>query len=163
MTIYIDMDGVLAKWNSKATVADTHKPGYFLNREEEPGIKDLIRYLTVKGYEVRILTAAYKDGTARTDKSRWLEDHGIDVPVIFVPYGQNKADYATDKQNFLIDDYSKNLREWESAGNIGIKYYNGINGNFGTWHGHSISHLMDAQKLCTIIENIVKTGENYGL
>lgn len=156
MTIYIDMDGVLAKWNTSATVADTHKPGYFLKREEEPGIKNLIQYLTAKGYEVRILTAAYEDGTAKADKQKWLKEHSIDVPVTFVPYGKNKAAYVDENGvNFLIDDYSRNLREWEESGNTGIKFYNGVNGNFGTWHGHSISHLMDAEKLCTIIENII--------
>ena len=33
-----------------------------------------------------------------------------------------KKDYATsdEKPNVLIDDYIKNIREWESAGGIGI-------------------------------------------
>ena len=36
----------------------------------------------------------------------------------------------------MFDDYSQNLHEWQAAGGTGIKCYNGINGNNGTWKGN---------------------------
>ena len=80
--IYFDMDGVLAKWNSAASIEDTFRPGYFLCREEESKVSSLIHLLMSEGYAVSILSAAYAEGTAAADKRQWLKDHGVgDVPA----------------------------------------------------------------------------------
>lgn len=153
--IYIDMDGVLAKWNTAASIEDTYQPGYFLMREAEASIKALLQLLQYKGYNVCLLTAAYEEGTAKADKRQWTFKNNINVPICFVPYGKNKANYVDKSmKNILIDDFTKNLREWESAGNIGIKFYNGINGTHGTWNGYNINHRMSSYKMLTIVEAI---------
>lgn len=58
------------------------------------------------------------------------------MDAIFTPCGACKADYVkTSGLNILIDDYTKNLLEWENQGRnfLGIKFDNGINGNIGKW------------------------------
>ena len=37
---------------------------------------------------------------------------------------KRKFAQTNDKPNILIDDYIKNIREWESAGGIGITHIN---------------------------------------
>jgi 5'(3')-deoxyribonucleotidase len=153
--IFIDMDGVVAKWNTNASIEDTYKPGYFLHRESEEKVVRLIQLLTENEYRIRILSAAYEEGTARADKNKWLLKHAVSAPAIFVPYGRNKSDYIDrNEKSILIDDFSKNLREWETAGNTGIKFYNGINGTKGTWDGYSIDHRMSTEKMYVIVKAV---------
>ena len=74
-----------------------------------------------------------------------------------MPYGVPKLDYIIlreDTTNILIDDFSKNLHEWEKGkNNIGIKYYNGINGNHGTWKGNSINPELNPLKANDSMQN----------
>ena len=149
MTIYVDMDGVLAKWNTKATVEDTKKKGYFLAREPEEKMVNLVKTLRKLGVKVCVLSSAYPNGYAAVEKSSWLDrifDKALDR--IFVPYGANKADYISSNcESILIDDYTENLREWEKSGSRAVKFYNGINGTKGTWMGKSISLDMSVAEM----------------
>ena len=152
--VFVDMDGVLAKWNTEASIEDTYEPGYFLARDEDPAIKELIRLLMGHGHKVAILSAVYPTGTAAADKHVWLDEHGLaDVRRIFVPYGADKHLYIPElaEPMILIDDYSRNLHAWEAAGHIGVKYLNGINGTNGTWKGLTISRDMRAREMYALI------------
>ena len=144
MIVYVDMDGVLARWNTEATIEDTQKEGYFAAREPEEKMVSFVNTLRKLGVNVCILSAVYTNGYAATEKSEWLDrvfDKALDR--IFVPYGQNKADYiASGSDSYLIDDYSENLRQWEESGSNAVKFYNGINGTKGTWKGKAISRDM---------------------
>ncbi len=149
MNIYVDMDGVLAKWNTEATLKDTQQKGYFAAREPEQKMVAFVNTLRKLGVNVCILSAVYTNGYAAQEKNEWLDrvfDEKLDR--IFVPYGDNKADYiAAGSESILIDDYSENLRQWESAGSNGIKFYNGINGTKGTWKGKSINPDMSVGEM----------------
>ena len=151
--LYIDMDGVLAKWDPTATAEETHQKGFFLSRELEPVVAELISFLTRKGIPFSILSSVYSDGSAREEKEKWLQACGLEyVPRIFVPYGEKKSRYVHGTGHVLIDDYSHNLHEWESCGNIGIKFLNGLNGRKKTWTGFSISRDMPVSLMIDIIE-----------
>ena len=152
--VFVDMDGVLARWDTTASLEDTYKDGYFSKREEEPKIKELIRTLIACGHKVAILSAVYPTGTAAADKDGWLDEHGLpDVRRIFVPYGKDKHDYIPklDEPMVLLDDFSQNLHTWEQAGHIGVKFLNGINGTHGTWKGCSIDRGMKVEEMYAII------------
>ena len=127
--IFFDMDGVLCKWDETSSVEDTFLPGYFLCREEQGNVKELILMLRSAGFDVAILSAVYTEGTAYKDKEQWLRIHGLsNVPKLFVPYGEDKSAYVDGKSvNILVDDFSQNLHAWEDAGFTGIKFYNGVN------------------------------------
>ena len=155
MTIYIDMDGVLAKWNSSASIEDTHKRGYFAEREPETKLVSLVNKLRTLGKHVCVLSAVYQNGYAAKEKSDWLDkvfDKALDR--IFVPYGHNKSDYiASNNDSVLIDDYSENLRQWEQSGSVAVKLYNGINGTKGTWKGRSINLDMTVQEMIDVLSS----------
>ena len=157
--IFVDLDGVLAKWDAKASVEDTYAPGFFLTREPEPEAIAAVKLMLEKGLDIYILTCAYQNGLAEPEKDAWLAMVGLsDIPRIFVPYGKRKSDYVcTADASVLIDDYSKNLHEWRAEGNIGCKFYNGINGTYGTWDGYSVSCGMSAEQIAEVITAIVRT------
>lgn len=152
--IFIDMDGVLARWNAQASIEDTYQPGYFLAREVESKIVTLIRMLIGTGKKVAILSAVYPTGSAKADKHKWLDSIGLpDIRRIFVPYGEDKHKYIPklSEPMLLLDDYSKNLHAWEKAGYVGVKFYNGINGTKGTWKGLSVTADMAPEEMYGVI------------
>ena len=157
--IFVDLDGVLAKWDAKVSVEDTYAPGFFLTREPEPEAIAAVKLMREKGLDIYILTCAYQNGLAEPEKDAWLAMVGLsDIPRIFVPYGKRKSDYVcTADASVLLDDYSKNLHEWRAEGNIGCKFYNGINGTYGTWDGYSVSCGMSAEQIAEVITAIVRT------
>ena len=63
------------------------------------------------------------DPNSRNGKMKWLKKNtGFKRAKIHLVKRAQKKDYATtdDKPNVLIDDYIKNIREWEAKGGIGI-------------------------------------------
>ena len=144
--LYIDMDGVLAVWDSRASVADTKQPGYFLARICQENMAEALRELARLRVPVAILSAVYRDGTAAEDKTAWLFAHGLgEIPRIFVPYGSRKTDCAG--PGILVDDYTKNLREWAAEGRPAVKFRNQVNGTHGTWTGLAVSADWPAEQL----------------
>ena len=155
MTIYIDMDGVLAKWDTQTSSEQTKVPGYFLNREDEPVIVSLINTLTNLGSDVCILSAVWNERCAK-EKSIWLDERfGSKLSRIFVPYNENKADYIIGGNNVLIDDYTVNLKAWLLSGNKPIKFYNDINGTKGTYKGAYITKNMTVGQMLEVIANTI--------
>ena len=146
--VYVDMDGTLARWEA-VDVKETFRRGYYAGRTPEPEMVHLIRMLKARGVDVRILSCAYANGYAAPEKNRWLDVQGLsDIPRIFVPYGEDKADYIPRFSGaILIDDYSPNLFAWEAQGNVGVKFYNGINGTHGTWRGASLDWRMTGEEM----------------
>ena len=151
---HLDMDGTLVRWNENATEEDTHVDGYFLAQTADPFMIEIVNELVARGENVDIYTHAYTEGTAKEDKIQWLKRQGLDLPVVVVPYGTPKTEFIPQEPGIvhvLVDDYSKNLREWRKAGNVAVKYLNGINGNNGTWKGPSINGGMTVDNATGII------------
>lgn len=153
---YFDMDGVLAKWDTNDSVEDTFQPGYFFARKPEEEVVALIQRMNRAGLNVNILTAVYQNGHAAEEKAMWLKKYGIENNAIMVPYGEKKSDYIPkDGLNILLDDYSKNLSEWvENPNNVGVKFFNGINGNYGTWKGYALSVAQGAEAMANTLIGI---------
>lgn len=69
--------------------------------------------------------------------------------IVICRVGENKAqviksklDITIDKTTVLLDDYTKNLVEWESAGGVGIKRLTKVADNStGKWKGLAIRNL----------------------
>ena len=63
------------------------------------------------------------DPNSRNGKMKWLKKNtGFKRGNIHLVLRSQKKNYATtdEKPNVLIDDYDKNIREWEAKGGIGI-------------------------------------------
>ena len=152
MKIYFDMDGVLANFN-KGVIDLLHlKPinqsdpfdykktnalyakmrtvdHYYDMLEPIQEAVDLLLELYEKyGDDVQILTAIPKPHrgiiTASEDKINWTKRLISDKIKINICYRAEKANFCTGADCILIDDYDKNIREWEALGGTGILYTN---------------------------------------
>ena len=138
MTVYIDMDGVIALW-AKATLEEIRENhDFFRERTPDEFIVKLVQELIRRGVKVYFLTAVL-GRVAASAKRWWLDSLGFgDIPMIVVPYGDEKSKYIPEA-GILLDDYSVNLHAWKKTGMPCVKYCNGVNGNNGTWKGAAIS------------------------
>jgi 5'(3')-deoxyribonucleotidase len=149
-SIYCDMDGVLvdfvggaervgaklppeseranttqdeknAIWNKITSVKD-----FWANLSWMPGAKKL--YQRISKYDAHILSAyAKRDSSSITGKRKWLKKNtNFKSGKINLVMRSQKKNFATvgGKSNILIDDYEKNIREWEAAGGVGIIHKN---------------------------------------
>lgn len=144
MRLFVDMDGTLAKWNN-VEFEELFEKGYYRNLEPNWDIVNEVNALISEGENVYILSAYLTESDyAKKEKQEWVKQYLPELPEekqIFVPYGTNKAEYLKEhyspitNQDYLVDDYTKNLNEWKEFGGTGVKYINGINHTRKTWNG----------------------------
>ena len=135
--IFLDMDGTLAKFNvPNALERFATEKGFFARLGAYKGIEKINEM--VKNGNVYIISAS-PNMYADIDKISWLRKYLPDLPmenICFCRLGINKAheiekvlNIKIDKTCFLLDDYTKNLREWESVGGVGIKRLTKVSDN----------------------------------
>lgn len=161
LKLYVDMDGTIVEWQSDKTIEEVATKGYFRDIPVVKNVLSAVKQLIAENnIEVYILSSVFNDGHSIEDKKHWLRKNIPEIKLenmVFVPYSEKKADYVpVNSSTYLLDDLSKNLHEWERAGGIGIKAYNGINGNNGTWTGFSIHSAMTPDKLYKQLIGIIK-------
>ena len=109
------------RWN-----AINQTKGFWANLEWMPGAKRLWDFISK--YDTEILSAySGRDPSSRTGKLKWLSKNTkIKRGKINLVMRSDKQKYAmTDgKPNVLIDDYIKNIKEWETKGGIGVHHTN---------------------------------------
>ena len=98
--------------------------GFWPNLGWKPNAKRLHDFI-IK-YNPHVLSAyTGRDPTSKVGKMKWLKKNAsFKRGNIHLVLRSQKKDYATtdDKPNILIDDYDKNIREWEAKGGIGIHH-----------------------------------------
>ena len=140
MTIYVDLDGVLADHDGaykNLTGGDPKSengkqrrdrlapfPHFFLNLPLLPGAMELWHFLVP--YHPEILTA--KSNFVKEsgpDKRAWVQHHLglVGNRVHVTDYPQDKKNYAK-AGDILIDDRADNCEEWRKAGGIAIQHHN---------------------------------------
>ena len=99
---------------------------FWANLDWMPGAKRL--YSFIAKYDPYILSAAgVRDVNARPGKLKWLSNNTrIKRGKTNLVKREDKQQYAmTDgKPNVLIDDYLKNITQWEAKGGIGVHHTN---------------------------------------
>jgi hypothetical protein len=138
--IYCDMDQVLCdfmkgadkalgspfvqadrktRWNKIAQTKD-----FWANLSWMPGAKRL--YSFISKYDPHILSAySGRDDSSRRGKLKWLDKNTkFKRSNINLVKRADKKNFATTngKPNVLVDDYLKNINEWESAGGTGVHH-----------------------------------------
>lgn len=167
--IYLDMDGVLAKYSyamySQDTTPKWDEVGSHVFRNLQ---RDEFMYLVVEqlagliGNNLYTLTSVSDKSVAVhneqiIDKMNWLAEN---YPMInlcnFMSCSTDKRNTITKIKGFkltstdiLIDDYNPNLYAWREAGGTAIKYINTIN-SVGLWPGPYIGtvereHVIDLE------------------
>lgn len=159
--VFFDMDGTLFVFNREKTLDEVMVPGYFRDLEPIPNMVECLHQLYTWGMgnlDVYILSAVLPGEHFKNDKLYSISNVMPWFPkerVLFARCGVPKnADLAVKMPtDILVDDLTANLKDWHG---VGIKYYNGINGNNGTWNGYSIDYRTDGTHLARQIEAIAK-------
>ena len=89
-----------------------------------PGAKNL--YKKIIKYDAHILSAySGKDPSSKSGKMKWLaRETKFKRSKIHLVMRSQKQQFAktNGKPNVLVDDYIKNIKEWESKGGIGVHH-----------------------------------------
>lgn len=144
--IYVDMDGVLADffgewtrlmnvdhWSKIDTdglpqalqkIRDTDE--FWLRLPILPQAKELLTLIkNIKG-EYNICSSPLQDDpNSEPHKREWIKKNLSFFPPKNIYITHNKPQYAKNKDgtpNILIDDFGRNVKQWEDAGGIGFKY-----------------------------------------
>lgn len=139
--LFIDMDGTLADfYNHPGWYEEMYNSEWFKSlKPYDTLIATLKRFIATGRFEVFIFSAALTEDVCAA-KNEWLDKHAPFIDAnhrIFVPC-RNEDDTPFDKGKvfegvitkdcILIDDYNKNLIDWEKTGGTGIKFRNEVNG-----------------------------------
>ena len=151
--IFLDLDGTLAKFNVKNALQrfETEK-GFFANLGAYKGIEKINEM--AKNGNVYIISAS-PNIQADIDKMTWIKKYLPNIPknhIVICRCGECKAlvlrrlGLVIDKNCYLLDDYTKNLTEWESVGGVGIKRITKVADNSRKlWKGLKIKQLVELQ------------------
>lgn len=157
MRLFLDLDGTLAKFNvPNALKRFETERGFFARLGAYKNI-EVVNEIAKAG-NVYVISAS-PNMYADTDKMTWIKKHLPNVKrenVIFCRLGVNKAKYIEcklkikiDNTCYLLDDYTKNLTEWETVGGVGIKRLTTVSDNSRKlWQGLT---LKDLKELATIV------------
>lgn len=148
--IFLDMDGTIARFNVKnALTRFDNEIGFFTKLLAYKGIAQINEM--AKAGNVYIISASPNEQADR-DKIEWLSQYlpALKIEnVVLCRLGENKAEIIKsqlnieiDNETYLLDDYTKNLTEWESAGGVGIKRLTSVSDNSrGLWKGLTLKDL----------------------
>jgi 5'(3')-deoxyribonucleotidase len=150
--IFLDLDGTLARFNVPNALERFDKEEGFFARLKAYKDIEVVNELA-KTNNLFIISASPNE-QADKDKMIWLTKYlpNINVENITIcRLGQNKAKIIQDKYNitindkcYLLDDYTKNLNEWESVGGKGIKRLTTVSDNSTKkWKGLELKQLKE--------------------
>ena len=99
--------------------------GFWSNLGWKPNARRLYDFI-IK-YDAHVLSAfTSRDPTSKVGKTKWLKKNTKfkrgNVHLVLRSQKKSYAKTKEEKPNVLIDDYDKNIKEWENAGGIGIHH-----------------------------------------
>ena len=178
--IFFDMDGTLAEWRNITFSADIKRPedieeavkklneilltpGYFRSLLPYENVVEAVKILIGGGFNVHIASCAMnhedKNGPAG-EKLDWISSYIPELPrenIHIIPNGADKAKFlGISEGDVLVDDYTKNLSEWERSGGVSVKLLNDVNEKKGTWSGRAVSYSTAPEKIATGIESAAR-------
>ena len=144
------MDGTLARFHDEVMYLERmYEKGFFERLKPFENLVEAVnKFIKQDNIEVYILSAAISQPWCKDEKNRWLNKYLPDIDskhriftdgvqiskTVFCPDAYISRDSQTGKNkihiseyNILLDDYNKNLTEWQEAGGTAIKAKNNIN------------------------------------
>lgn len=178
--VFFDMDGVLNVYDKTVYNTDNLEETpefidptkhYYLNVPADQRALEIFNLcLNQDNFDVYILSSCHKRSSIfiaqRNDKLAWLDKH---IPTfnknhfITIPVGKSKAEFVANMLgrerlsniDILIDDYSKNLNEWNVLNGQGLKYFNSEN-TLDSYNGLTLDKQTSAQDVVDIINTIAQ-------
>ena len=157
--LFLDLDGTLAKFNSKKNALERFKTekGFFASLKPFKHIEFVNDLTNNTNVELFVISATPNE-QADIDKMAWINTYLPNIKksnVCFCRIGENKAikikeqlNIDIDKSCLLLDDYTNNLVEWTKANGIGIKRLTSLaNNSSKKWKGFAIKDLRQLQKI----------------
>jgi len=190
MNIYVDMDGVIAKYERGAyACADKGtpmymRPGGHYFKKVKPDVRmiEVVKSLCDTKHRLNILTNVSNQGSMfleqANDKREWLHEHCpcINTDTQFIAIASTKrflveslnmadgkyriAGHILTADDLLIDDYNKNLDDWVLAGGTAIKYLNGENTS-ETFAGIHLDLIMTSDQIFALITQYLDFQNNF--
>lgn len=166
--LFVDMDGTLAEFKTVDTLETLYEKDYFLHLKPNENVLGAIKQLIADNdFDVYILSAYLTDSRyALEEKNARLDKYLPELPQekrLFVPCGTDKSVAVPGlirPDDYLLDDYTKNLSEWEPPAK-GIKLINGINHTNGTWQGDKIQFTHAPEELSSMISDVMKGWTHF--
>lgn len=166
--LFVDMDGTLAEFKTVDTLETLYEKDYFINLKPNENVLGAIKQLIADNdIDVYILSAYLTDSRyVLEEKNAWLDKYLPELPQekrLFVPCGTDKSVAVPGlirPDDYLLDDYTKNLSEWEPPAR-GIKLINGINHTNGTWQGDKIQFTHAPEELSSMISDVMKGWTHF--
>ena len=169
--IYIDMDGTIARFHDENLYLERmFEKGFFAGLKPFDNAVEAIKHIIDNhpNVDVYVLSATITTPYCLAEKNAWLDkylpnidkDHRI-FTSLNVPKSEAIGHQLTDK-DILIDDYNKNLLEWEKAGGSSVKAKNNINhrGLYGAlWNGELIDVTDTADSIVERLTEIIVSRE----
>lgn len=173
--LFVDIDGTLARFHDadKTYIEAMWTPGFYTSLKPFENAVEGLKQFIKEHPEVEVyVLSAYLDTDPPFivgEKNEWLDKYLPEIPAdhrIFTRAGDNKADYIGDigPGDYLLDDYNKNLHEFEDAGAHAIKFHNDVNmrglGTFGgdagpIWSGDVVHYDVAPEEFAAQLANAV--------
>ncbi len=143
--LFIDLDGTLSRFYEQAKCIERmREPHFFEHLAPYENAIQAIKNMKkdrIDDFDIFILSAISNNSEAK-EKTGWVHRY-LDktVPVLFCRAGESKTDYVRrmdgsetlSTDDYLLDDYSRNLLDWQAKGGTPIKFRNELNGR--GWNG----------------------------
>lgn len=175
-TVFFDIDGTLARFHDTEHnyIEAMWQQGFYKNLEPFENIVEAVNYLSKRGrkYDVKVaVISAYLDTDppfVQKEKIEWVHKYLPNISDIrLVPAGADKSGFIHNDETeaWLVDDYNKNLIEWEKQGLYSIKFVNDVNdqgkGAYGgeagrLWTGNRIYYNSSPKEIVQKISDIME-------
>lgn len=163
--LFVDMDGTLAEWRTPFVSSEEQlyrilkSKGYFRNLRPHTNVVEGVRKLCIETDIPVFIASCYIPGcSALQDKKEWLDEYLPELPVrnrIFIPYGCRKEEHVPggiQECDVLLDDYTKNLKEWSG---IGVKLINPVNHSNRSWKGCIVGYKASETEIAEALIKIL--------
>ena len=177
--LFLDMDGTLARFHDvdKLFIEAMWQQGFYTSLKPFENMVEGIRVFMQNNPDVEVyLLSAVLDTEPPfvvDEKNAWLDYYLPEILAvrrIFTRAGTNKTDYigSISANDYLIDDYNKNLYEFETAGGHSIKFRNDVNhqgkGSYGgekgpLWNGNIVSYDSSPSEIAEQLSSCLELGK----